>query len=104
MSKIVTAMFAPRGAAEFILRSLDRAGFTKNQVMILGGKEARVTHFDIDTLIRMGIPAYEANLYEEKIRKGAILIVVKAADDVRTDRAKSIMEDANTLSVISLAA
>ena len=58
----------------------------------------------IGALIGMGIPEYEAKLYEEKVRKGAILIAVEAIDDIRADRAKSILEDANALSITSIAA
>lgn len=44
-------------------------------------------------LIGMGVPEFEAKLYEGKLREGKILISVHADDSDEVSRAKSIFED-----------
>jgi len=46
-------------------------------------------------LIGMGIPEYEARLYEGKLNGGRILISVHSDDSSETERAKNIFEAAN---------
>ncbi|MGH7898270.1 MAG: DUF3341 domain-containing protein [Candidatus Binatia bacterium] len=50
-------------------------------------------------LVGMGIPEYEAKLYEGKIRSGNILISVHARDSNRRDLAKRIFERAGCADV-----
>jgi hypothetical protein len=45
-------------------------------------------------LVGMGIPEYEAQRYEGKVKGGHALISVHSEDSAETDRAKSIFEDA----------
>ena len=45
-------------------------------------------------LIGLGIPEYEAKLYEGKVREGKILISVHTEDGKERDRAKKIFENA----------
>jgi hypothetical protein len=45
-------------------------------------------------LIGMGIPEYEAKLYEGKIKEGNILIAVHSENSDQTKRAKEIFERA----------
>lgn len=58
----------------------------------------------IGSLVGLGIPEYEAKLYEAAVRKGAILIAVESRDEDTTDRVKGILKDANAQSVTSRAA
>lgn len=44
-------------------------------------------------LVGMGIPEYEARLYEGKIKEGKILISVHSDDSDTTDRAKTIFKN-----------
>jgi hypothetical protein len=46
-------------------------------------------------LVGMGIPEYEAKLYEGKVKSGHALISVHTDDAAETDQAKSIFEAAN---------
>ena len=46
-------------------------------------------------LIGMGIPEYEARLYEGKVKGGRILISIHSEDSAETERAKKIFEAAN---------
>ena len=43
-------------------------------------------------LVGLGIPEYEAKVYEEKLRKGNYLIAVHAADDHQTSSIKEIFK------------
>ena len=43
-------------------------------------------------LVGMGIPEYEAKLYEGKVREGRVLIAVHTEDSEERDRAKEIFE------------
>jgi hypothetical protein len=45
-------------------------------------------------LIGMGIPEYEAQRYEGKVKGGHALISVHSEDSAETERAKKIFEDA----------
>ncbi|MFH1158461.1 MAG: hypothetical protein V1721_06220 [Pseudomonadota bacterium] len=58
----------------------------------------------IGSLVGLGIPEHEAKLYENAVRKGAILIAVEARDDFRADRVKDILKSANAQSVMPIAA
>ncbi len=42
----------------------------------------------------MGIPEYEAKVYETKLRGGSVLISVHADDEDDEDRAKDVYENA----------
>jgi hypothetical protein len=57
----------------------------------------------IGALVGAGIPEHEAKLYEDSVRKGAILIAVKATDE-NADWVKAILKDANAQSITALAA
>lgn len=57
----------------------------------------------IGALVGLGIPEHEAKLYEEAVRKGAILIAVETKDDDTTERVKSILKGANAKDVMSRA-
>ena len=58
----------------------------------------------IGTLVGLGIPEHEAKLYEDAVRKGAILIAVESKNDDSTDRIKRILKDANAKDVTARAA
>ena len=58
----------------------------------------------IGGLVGLGIPEHEAKLYEDAIRKGAILIAVEADDDMRAERVKEILKGSNAQSITALAA
>lgn len=50
-------------------------------------------------LVGMGIPEFEAKLYESKLRQGNYLISVHSDDSSKTDRAKKIFEECGADSV-----
>jgi hypothetical protein len=56
------------------------------------------------TLVGMGMPEYEAKLYEGRLRNGNILISVHADDRTRRSLAKSIFERAGCSDVASSSA
>jgi len=58
----------------------------------------------IGSLVGLGIPEHEAKLYEDAIRKGAILIAVNAATDQDADRIKEILKSVNAQSIKPIAA
>ncbi len=58
----------------------------------------------VGTLVGLGIPEHEAKLYEDTIRKGAILIAVEASDDARVERVREILKLSNAQSITALAA
>src|SRR5215470_7760712 len=61
----------------------------------LGGVAAGATLGGITgALIGMGIPEYEAKMYEGKIREGNILISVHSANGTERSRAKTIFDNA----------
>lgn len=57
----------------------------------------------IGSLVGAGIPEHEAKLYEDAVRKGAILIAVKASEE-NADWVKAILKDANAQGITALAA
>ncbi|MDZ4821138.1 MAG: hypothetical protein SGJ20_19430 [Planctomycetota bacterium] len=46
-------------------------------------------------LIGLGIPEFEANLYEGRVKEGGALIAIHAEDSDQVDRAKKLLEAAN---------
>lgn len=58
----------------------------------------------VGTLVGLGIPEHEAKIYEDTVRKGAILIAVEASDDASADKVKSILKGTNAQKVTAIAA
>lgn len=58
----------------------------------------------IGSLVGLGIPEHEAKLYEEAVRKGAILVAVESKDNDTADRIKTILKEANAQDIASRAA
>jgi len=54
MSKTITAVFKTHAEADAALRTLDQAGFTKEQVTLLVTEETRGKHFGIDEHTKTG--------------------------------------------------
>lgn len=52
-------------------------------------------------LVGMGIPEYEAKLYEGKVREGRVLLAVHTEDSDERDRAKEIFERGGAESISS---
>jgi hypothetical protein len=52
-------------------------------------------------LIGLGIPEYEAKLYEGKLRQGNILISVHSENSKETDRAEAVLKRANAQDISS---
>lgn len=68
----------------------------------LGGAAAGATLGGITgALIGMGIPEYEAKLYEGKIKEGNILISVHSENSTEKSRAKTIFENAGAEGISS---
>ena len=62
----------------------------------LGGAAVGATVGGITgALIGMGIPEYEAKVYESRLREGSVLFSVHADDEDDEDRAKEIYENAD---------
>lgn len=122
--KTITAIFDTRIASENALHRLERAGFTKDQVTLLISEEKRGRHFGIKentkseetalagaaiggligALIGLGVPEHEAIIYEDSIRKGAILIAVESQDEMSTERITNILKSSDAQSVTAIAA
>ncbi|MEZ0223296.1 MAG: hypothetical protein ACAH83_01990 [Alphaproteobacteria bacterium] len=58
----------------------------------------------VGALVGLGVPEHEAKLYEDTIRKGAILIAVDASDAAGAERVKSILKNTKAQSITALAA
>jgi len=58
----------------------------------------------IGSLVGLGVPEHEAKVYEEKIRGGAILLAVEAADSAAADRVEAILKSSSAQSIRSIAA
>ena len=56
------------------------------------------------TLVGLGVPDYEAKLYQEKIRKGYILVMVIVTDNIRAECAEFILEAADAQNMMAIAA
>src|SRR5258705_10226306 len=68
----------------------------------LGGVAAGATLGGITgALVGMGIPEYEAKMYEGKIREGNILISVHSTDRAERSRAKTIFDNAGAEGISS---
>lgn len=59
----------------------------------------------IGGLVGLGIPEYEAKLYEERLREGRILLAAHPETDEQKDRAEKVMKemDAKDVACVSLA-
>ncbi len=164
MSKVITASFKTRPAAEYALRQLEDIGINEDQVSVIVSDDTHGTHFNIDRdnksdegivagglagglvgavlaallsagavavpaagiiisgwlvsaaagmgagmaaggviggLIGAGIPEYEAKLYEDAVRKGAILLAVKPESD---EQAKAVKETLSAVDAEDVAA
>ena len=55
----------------------------------------------LGALVGLGIPEYEAKLYEGKVRGGNVLVSVHAADGEQQDRAKEILKKAGAEDISS---
>jgi len=58
----------------------------------------------IGALVGLGTPEHEAKLYEDAVRKGAILVAVQANDSAAVDTVKAILKDGNAEDIKSRAA
>jgi hypothetical protein len=58
----------------------------------------------IGALVGLGTPEHEAKLYEDAVRKGAILVAVQASDDASAEIVKVILKEGNAESIKSRAA
>lgn len=58
----------------------------------------------VGALVGLGVPEHEAKLYEDTVRKGAILIAVEASDDVSAERVKTILKSTKAQSITAIAA
>ena len=58
----------------------------------------------IGALVGLGVPEHEAKLYDDTIRKGAILIAVEASDAGSAEKVKSILKGTKAQSITALAA
>ena len=58
----------------------------------------------VGALVGLGVPEHEAKLYEDTIRKGAILIAIEAHDNATADRIQTILKGSNAESIKALAA
>jgi hypothetical protein len=55
----------------------------------------------VGALVGLGIPEYEAKLYEGRVRGGNVLVSVHAADGKQQDRAKEILKNAGAEDISS---
>jgi uncharacterized membrane protein len=58
----------------------------------------------VGALVGLGIPEHEAKLYEDTVRKGAILIAVEAGDDTGVEKVKAILTGTKAQSISAIAA
>ena len=76
-------------AAGPILAALDGVG--------TGGVVGGIT----GSLIGLGIPEYEANRYEGRLKKGGILVSVHCDDSKWTHKAKTILQETGAMRLFS---
>jgi hypothetical protein len=117
MAKSVLCITKTDAQAIAIVDRLKTAGFSHNDLSVLLPDKAGTKDFAHEqhtkapegagtggvtrTLIRMGIPKYEAKRYEGKIKEGNMLISVHADDSTERDRAKTIFEQAGAEDISS---
>jgi hypothetical protein len=58
----------------------------------------------IGALVGAGIPEHEAKVYEERVRKGGILVAISAVSDEEEKTIKAILEGSNAQSIKAMAA
>jgi uncharacterized membrane protein len=58
----------------------------------------------VGALVGLGVPEHEAKLYEDTIRKGAILIAVNTINDADVDKVKTVLKATKAQSITALAA
>jgi hypothetical protein len=58
----------------------------------------------VGALVGLGVPEHEAKLYEDTVRKGAILIGVEAGDDIGVEKVKRILQGTKAQSITAIAA
>jgi len=56
----------------------------------------------LGALVGAGIPAHEAQLYENEIKQGNILLAVKPDTSEQQSRVKDILDDANALNISTI--
>lgn len=91
MAKTVVGLFEDSSQAQKVVRDLQSAGFDRNDIHV-GGDAAGL----MATLTSSGVPADDARLYEEGVRRGNTLVRVRT-DDEDADEAIAIFNRHNPI-------
>lgn len=83
MGMIVVGLVKDPHEARGVVRALDADGFDIEDIDVSGGLLAE--------LLSRGVPEKEANLYAEGVRRGGMLVFVRAEDDDEAAEAAELM-------------
>ena len=91
MANTVVGLFDDVEEAQRTVEDLTYAGFTHDDVHILGRDSLRNASALINALREGGIPGQDADYYAESVRRGSVLIAVLADED-RVPEVRDIIE------------
>jgi hypothetical protein len=83
MARIVVALMKDPHQARGLVRALDDEGFRREEIDVSGGY--------VSGLTAMGVPIDEANSYAEGVRRGGMLVCVRADDESEAELAAEMM-------------
>src|SRR5688572_26096087 len=103
MAKTVVGLFEDSSQAQAVVRDLQSAGFDRNDIHMAGGNASGGMSGAaglMATLTSSGVPADDARLYEEGVRRGSTLVRVRT-DDEDADEAIAIFNRHNPIDLDS---
>ena len=102
MAKTVVGLFEDSSKAQAVVRDLRAAGFDQSDIHMLGGDTSAGAGNVVGTLSSNGVPADDAALYQEGVRRGNTLVWVRT-DDEDADEAIAIFNRHNPIDIDSRA-
>ena len=105
MAKTVVGLFEDSSQAQAVVRDLQAAGFDRKDIHMDGGNASGGTSGSgglMATLTSNGVPADDARLYEQGVRRGNTLVRVRT-DDEDADEAIAIFNRHNPIDLDSRA-
>ncbi len=95
MAKNVVGLFDTPSDAQLVIRDLQSAGFSGDNVNVLRNASSALS----STLEQLGIPGEDATLYLEGIRNGGALVILQQLSDDDASRAADILNRHNIVDI-----